>query len=157
MTKWKKFDFLKFDGGCFSKCALPIPGATLKNEPSKFDLLREEKKQRFHGKSINKKDSLTLPVKLHFSERPCQDPLCHQQAQAISHPINNTLAKRLMGIRSNFSDGKLIEPLMLLNLKQLNTCLRRSNPSCGKLANRTWLLSLPKNSCGNSRHLFKLY
>jgi hypothetical protein len=42
VTKWKKLDFLKFDGGCFSKCALPIPGATLKNEPSKFDLLRRK-------------------------------------------------------------------------------------------------------------------
>ena len=27
MTKWKKFDFLKFAGGCFSKWALPMPGA----------------------------------------------------------------------------------------------------------------------------------
>ena len=45
MTKWKKFDFLRFDGGCFSKCALPIPGATLKNEPSKFDLLKEKRKR----------------------------------------------------------------------------------------------------------------
>ena len=29
MTKWKKFDFLKLGGGCFSKCALPRPGAIL--------------------------------------------------------------------------------------------------------------------------------
>ena len=26
MTKWKKFDFLRFAGGCFSKWARPIPG-----------------------------------------------------------------------------------------------------------------------------------
>lgn len=25
MTKWKKFDFRRLLGGCFSKCALPIP------------------------------------------------------------------------------------------------------------------------------------
>ncbi len=31
MTKWKKLDFRKFGGGCFSKWALPIPGATLLN------------------------------------------------------------------------------------------------------------------------------
>lgn len=25
MTKWKKLDFLRLLGGCFSKCALPTP------------------------------------------------------------------------------------------------------------------------------------
>ena len=27
ITKWKKFDFLRLAGGCFSKCARPMPGA----------------------------------------------------------------------------------------------------------------------------------